>query len=375
MTKEVLQYTEDELRSMSDAELEELLTQAENGESLYNTRQLVEKTLINSLYGAMANKWFPLFNESMAAAITGNGRFFIQKLAKNIESTLQGLMQQDKPYIVYGDTDSVYYHIEPFVNKYIEKNPGLPIGKYVTWADEFEKKIIQPIIEKTINEFAYQLNAYNKDKIGAEREIIADAAVFTAKKKYYARVRDSEGTRYPDDAPKIKVMGLEIIKSSTPPWSKKYLKEAIPHILDKDENDLRNWIKSIKNEFIKVDLNQIAGVGSVSRIDYVIGEKGIPFGSRAAIMHNKYIKDNNLEDQYAPIQAGDKCKRIFLRTPNIFDAEVIAYTNDGFVKEILKSDCVDYDTQFEKNFMKPLDLMVAPLKYNLEKETEDLEDW
>lgn len=107
MTKDVLEYTEDELRSLSDDELEGLLALAENGESLYNTRQLVEKTMINSLYGAMANKWFPLFNESMAAAITGNGRFFIQKLAKNIESTLQGLMQQEKPYIVYGDTDSV----------------------------------------------------------------------------------------------------------------------------------------------------------------------------------------------------------------------------------------------------------------------------
>lgn len=375
MTKNVLDYTEDELRSMSTDDLNNLLHIAENGESLYNTRQLVEKTLINSLYGAMANKWFPLFNESMAAAITGNGRFFIQKLAINIEDALQKLLQQEKPYIIYGDTDSVYYHIEPFVEKYISSNPGLPISDYVTWADNFEKKIIQPVIEQTINEFAHQLNAYNKDKIGAEREIIADAAVFTAKKKYYARVRDSEGTRYPDDAPKIKVMGLEIIKSSTPPWSKKYLKESIPHILDKDENDLRDWIKSIKNEFIKVNLNQIAGVGSVSRIDYKLGEKGIPFGSRAAIMHNQYIKNHGLEDQYAPIQAGDKCKRISLQSPNIFNAELIAYTNDGFVKEIIKAGCVDYDTQFEKNFMKPLDLMVAPLNYNLRKETAELDDW
>jgi len=170
-------------------------------------------------------------------------------------------------------------------------------------------------------------------------------------------------------------MGLEIIKSSTPPWSKKYLKEAIPHILDKDENDLRNWIKSIKNEFIKVNLNQIAGVGGVSRLDYKIGDKGIPFGSRAAIMHNMYIKKHNLEDQYAPIQAGDKCKRISLQTPNVFDTEIIAYTNDSFVKEIQKHNCVDYDTQFEKYFMKPLDLMVAPLNYDLEKETEELDDW
>lgn len=371
----VLKYTEDELRALPDSELEALLSKAEYGESLYNTRQLVEKTMINSLYGAMANKWFPLFNELMAAAITGNGRFFIQKLAINIEDTLQRLLKQDKPYIIYGDTDSVYYHLEPFVEKYIQQNPGLPINDYVEFANTFEKKVIQPVITKTIEEFASQLNAYNKDKIGAEREIIADTAVFTAKKKYYARVRDSEGTRYPDDAPKIKVMGLEIIKSSTPPWSKKYLKEAIPHILDKDETDLRDWIKSIRNEFTKVNLNQIAGVGGVSRIDYEIGEKGIPFGSRAAIMHNQYIKQNNLEDKYAPVQAGDKCKRIFLQTPNVFNSEIIGYTNDGFATEIMKSGCVDYDTQFEKNFMKPLDLMVAPLNYNLRKETAELDDW
>lgn len=373
--KDVLEFTEKELRELPISELELLLKKAEDGESLYNTRQLVEKTMINSLYGAMANKWFPLFNELMAGAITGNGRFFIQNLAINIEDTLQKLLQQEKPYIIYGDTDSVYYHIEPFVERYMQQNPGLPIGDYVTWADNFEKKIIQPVIAKTIDEFANKLNAYNKDKIGAEREIIADAAVFTAKKKYYARVRDSEGTRYSDDAPKIKVMGLEIIKSSTPIWSKKYLKEAIPHILDKDENDLRDWIKSIKNEFTKVNLNQIAAVGSVSRIDYKLGDKGVPFGSRAALIHNKYLKDHNLEDQYAPIQAGDKCKRIFLQTPNVFNSEIIAFTNDGFVKEILKYNCVDYDTNFEKNFMKPLDLMVAPMNYNLDKETAELDDW
>jgi len=373
--KNVLTYTEDELRALPVEELNILLSQAEDGESLYNTRQLVEKTMINSLYGAMANKWFPLFNELMAAAITGNGRYFIQKLAINIEDTLQKLLVQEKPYIIYGDTDSVYYHLEPFIEKYIQQNPGLPINDYVEFADKFEKKVIQPVIEKTIEEFAAQLNAYNKDKIGAEREIIADTAVFTAKKKYYARVRDSEGTRYPDDAPKIKVMGLEIIKSSTPPWSKKYLKEAIPHILDKNENDLRDWVKSIKNEFTKVNLNQIAGVGGVSRIDYKIGEKGTPFGSRAAIMHNHYIKQNNLEDVYAPVQAGDKCKRIFLQTPNVFNTEIIGYTNDGFVKEILKANCVDYDTQFEKGFFKPLDLMVAPLNYDLRKETAELDDW
>lgn len=104
--KDPLEYSEDELHQLSDEELNRLLDDSNNKESLYNTKQLVEKTLINSLYGALANKWFPLFNEEMAAAITGNGRFFIQKLANYIEESLQKMLPQEKPYIVYGDTDS-----------------------------------------------------------------------------------------------------------------------------------------------------------------------------------------------------------------------------------------------------------------------------
>lgn len=370
--KDPLDYTEDELKAMSKQDLELLIKTAKAKEALFDTEQLALKIMMNALYGAMANKYFPLFNEQMAAAITGNGRYFIQKLAKYIEKTLQDMHKSEKPYLIYGDTDSVYYHIEPFMNMYIAKNPNLTIDDYVDWADSFEKKVIQPTIEQTITDFAEELNAYNKDKIGAEREIISDAAVFTAKKKYYARVRDSEGTRFPTDMPKIKVMGLEIAKSSTPVWAKEKLKQAIPHILDKDEIDLRNWVKSIKQEFIKQNLNDIAQSGSVSNLSYKLTDKGLPIGSRAALIHNKYIEDNNLTNIYTPIQAGDKCKRLFLIEPNKFGSNITAFTNDSFIKEI---DCIDYDTNFEKGFMKPLSLMVNVMNYDLEKETENVDDW
>jgi hypothetical protein len=372
VSKDVLEYTEDELNNLSTEDLSLLLKEAENKESLYNTKQSVEKVLINSLYGALGNKHFPLFNEHMAAAITGNGRFFIRLLANNIEATLQDMYKFEKPYIVAGDTDSVYFTIEPFVQRHMEMNPGLSINEYVDWADAFEKKIIQPIIKSTIEEFSNKLNAYNKEKIGAEREVIADSGVFAAKKKYYLRVRDSEGTRYPENDPKIKVMGLEIIKSSTPKWSQKYLKEAIPHILDKDENDLREWLKETKEKFISADLNEISQVGGVSRIDYNLEKDVVPIGSRAAIRHNTYVQENNLTDKYALIQGGDKCKRLFLIEPNKFKSNIIAFTSDNFVDEI---DCVDYDMNFEKSFLNPLKLMVDCLNYNLEKETETLDEW
>jgi len=369
----VTEYNKEYLLTLSDDELIQLLDEAESKESFFNTEQMALKILINSLYGAFANKWFPLLNESLAQAITGNGRFFIQMLANNIEKKLQSLNPSDKPYIVYGDTDSVYFQIEPFMDMFVSKNPNVTLDEQVDWADEFDTKVIKPVIQDTIDRFAYLLNAKNKDAIGAEREIIADAAVFAEQKKYYARVRDSEGTRYPPDDPYIKIMGLEAIKSSTPVWSKIKLKEAIPHILDKDEQELRDWLKQIKSEFLDVDPGDISIVGGVSSLDYVLGGKAIPIGSRAALVHNHFVIEQGLDDSIAPIQPGDKCKRLYLTTPNMLNSNIVAFTNDRFVNHI--RDIIDYDTMFEKGFVKPLELMVKCLKYDLDKETEKLDEW
>lgn len=376
--KDPLDYTEDELKSLSIEELEELKSLSLMKKDFYNTKQLVEKTLINSLYGAIGNVYFPLYNEDIACAITGNGRYFIRLLANNIENKLQSLYESPKPYITYGDTDSIYYQIEPFVNIYKEINPGLTINEYVEWADAFEKKIIQQIIKSTIDNFADNFNAMDKSVIGVEREIIADAIVFNAKKKYFARVRDSEGVRYDENNPYIKVMGLEIAKSSTPLWAKKKLKEAIPHILDKNENDLKDWLKSIKKEFISANPNDICLSGSASNLNYTLGQKGIPIGSRAALVHNNYINSNNLSSKYTLIEPGDKSKRLFLVQPNKLNSDIVSFSNEQFIEELFDesgNSIIDYDKCFEKGFLSALKLMTNALNYNLDKETNDLDDW
>jgi hypothetical protein len=111
----------------------------------------------------------------------------------------------------------------------------------------------------------------------------------------------------------------------------------------------------------------------VSNLGYKLSDKGIPIGSRAALVYNKYINDTNLLNTYNPIQPGDKCKRLFLLEPNKFNSNIIAFTNDNFVKEI--GDCINYDTNFQKGFMQPLNLMVNAMNYNLEKETVNLDEW
>jgi len=373
--KDPLDYSKEELEKLSLNELHELLDIAAHCERKKKTEQGALKVSINSLYGALGNKYFPLFNEDMARGITANGRYFIRKLAIYIEDGLQSLLKSDKKYIIYGDTDSVYYHIEPFMNKYINNNPGLTMSEYVDFADSLEKKIIQPLIQKCINDFAREYHAYNKDVIGCEREVISDAAVFTEKKKYFIRVRDSEGVRYDDDDPYIKVMGLDLIKSTTPNWSKQKLKEAAPKILDSDEQTLRDWIKSIKQGFTKVNQADISIIGGVSNLNYTLGEKGVPFGARSALVHNKFIKDYSLENMFDTIKPGDKCKRLFLITPNILESNIFAYTNEQIIPHLLEHADIDYDMQFEKGFMKLMELMTNCLGYDLEKETANLDDW
>lgn len=371
--KDVLDYTEDELRSMSNDELKELQKEARMKESLFNIKQLVNKRLMNALYGALGNAAFPLFNEHMAAAITGNGRFFIQTLAKYFEEALQRIHPNKTPYLIYGDTDSIYYTIAPLMDKVYEAFPGKEIDFYVDKANEIEQKLLQPVIKKAVGDFCTKLNAYNPSVIWAEREIIADTAVFVAKKKYFARVRDSEGVRYPSDDPYIKVMGLELIKSSTPKWSQKKLKESIPIFLDSSEPDAKRWVNDSKTEFIKTDPADLASVSSVSNIDYNLKtDKGIPIGSRSALVFNNYIKEKDLVSRFEPIRAGDKTKRLFLTKNNPLNSNIVAFNNDEFISEI--KDYIDYDETFFKTFLKPLEIMATALNWNLLNET-DTEDW
>ena len=268
--------------------------------------------------------------------------------------------------------NSVYYQIAPFVDEFKHENPNASLMDCVDFAMNFEKEHISKIIKNTINQFADRLGAYNRSRIGAKVEICADSAIFIAKKRYIARVRDDEGTRFPIESPKLKVMGLEIARSSTPSWCKEKLKEAIPILLDKNENEVKTWIDKIKTEYCSQPLSRIAMNGSISSLNYKLEDKSVPIGSRSGLVYNHYVNSNNLSDRYLNIKPGDKVKRLYLRLPNKFNSNSLAYLTENFESEI---DCVDYDTNFEKTFMSPLEIMTAPLNYDLRKTTQSLDDW
>lgn len=285
--------------------------------------------------------------------------------------------------------NSAYYTIEPFVEEFLKKNPDASLSETIDFCDKFETEVVQPKIQENIDEFCYYLNAMDKSKCGGKREIIADRFILLKKKKYLCRLRANEATVFPDDAPKIKAMGVELIKSSTPKFSIEHMNEALPILFDGSQKDLREWFEKCKTEFKNAPISDIVANMTVNCVDYDLRKDlGIPFNSRASLIYNEFIKKNNLEGSFNLIQAGDKIKYIYLKTPNplgetikvssgkttkLVKPNAIAFIADNFIQYI--KDYIDYDTQFEKTLIKPLEFMTNAINFTVKEKAMDLFDF
>lgn len=358
-------------------ELEYYIETLESAAAGDHITQLTLKILINSLYGALGNRHFLLANPDMAAAITSSGRFFIQLVADNVERRLQELLPSDEPYVKAGDTDSFYYSIANIVKRKFGEDASASTPGIIDWVDSFEKKVVQQIIQDSITEYAEILNIVDPSQIGVEREIISDRAFFVAKKRYAARVLDAEGVRFSLDDPYIKAMGLEIARSSTPVWVKNKLQESISVILDNDQYGVRKWRDETKLQYQNQPIENICAVQSVNSLDYELGEKGIPQGSKAALAHNNWVKQQGLEGEVELLQVGEKYKRCYLLTPNRFGTEIISFGDPKIAKIIEEDGIFDYQTNFQKQFEQPLERMVESMNYDIRDVPVfgSLDDW
>ena len=360
--KEMLKYEQ----MAEDAKDPELIQKYQALATELDVNQLTFKILINSLYGACGNKHFILYNKEIAKAITGNSRFYINLMSKNINNFLCDLCGSGN-YIIYNDTDSVYVQVPNVINEKLPKDPQLATDII----DKFIETKIQPVINSSSQELGSIFNALDASRISAKREAIASSAVFVAKKRYFMKVIDSEGVRFSE--PYLKTMGIDIVRSSTPAFSKKYLKKSVNIILESTEEELKEWLKNIRSLYLDQNLMDIAKISSVSSSKYKLGvDKSIPINSRAFLVSNHYINSLNT-GEFQPLELGEKVRMLYLREPNPLKSNIFAFSNEKFANVF--KDYIDWDTNFNKFFLKPLEIMTDPLNYNLHKETETLEEW
>ena len=336
--------------------------------SKYKNQQLVRKVQLNSAYGAIGNQYCRYYDVEMAEAITISGQLSIRWIEKELNSFLnKTLKTDDYDYVVAIDTDSVYLRLGDLVNKMV---PNASKQKIVDFLDKSCEEIIQPVIDKSYQELAKTMNAYQQ-KMFMGREVIADKGIWTAKKRYILNVLDSEGVRY--DEPYIKVMGIETTRSSTPEAVRNELKQAIKLIINTDEDTVIDFVENARQRFNSLPPEDIAFPRTVRKMSKYSDKNtvygpGCPIAVKGALIYNHLINKLNISKRHAEIRNGEKVKFIYLKIPNPVKERVISFTG-GIPKEFDLSDYIDYDLQFEKAFIDPIKMILDAIGWHHKKES------
>lgn len=339
--------------------------------SSLNSKQMAAKILMNSLYGAMGNVYFRYYDIRIAEGITMTGQLIIRSVANKLnEFVNKEVGTKNVEYSFYSDTDSTYITLGALVEKNLKNKDKQSI---VDVLDKYCSKQIEPTINDACESLSEYLNAYKRN-ITFKREIIADRGIWIAKKRYAVNVYNSEGVSY--DPPKLKVLGMEIVRSSTPAPVRKALKEAVSITLTKDEETLKQYVADLEAKWHTLEPEDIAfprGVNGIKEYSdpNSIFRKGTPIHVRGALIYNHLVTSKGLEKKYQLIQEGDKIKFLYLREPNPFGTHVITFAGE-VPSEFNLREYIDYDTMFEKSFLEPLNSLLSCIGWQV-KETASLE--
>ena len=340
----------------------------------FNNIQMARKIQLNSAYGAIGNEYFRYYKLENAEAITLSGQVSIRWIEDRLNDYLNKLLKTDADYVIAVDTDSVYLNLGPLVET-VYKGREKTNQDVITFLDKVSQTKLEPYIESSYQKLASYVNAYEQKMI-MKRENIADRGIWTAKKRYILNVWDSEGVRYAE--PKLKMMGIEAVKSSTPAPCRKMIKDVLNLIMTKTEDDVIDFIESCRTKFRSLPPEEISfprTVSSVTKYRSVnaIYEKGTPIHARGALLFNHYVKKNKLTKKYSLINNGEKVKFCYLKKPNPIQENVISFIQQ-FPNELKLDNYIDYDLQFEKSFLEPLKIILDSIGWSAER-TVNLESF
>ena len=366
--EKIIESSDNPYEKLSDSELRQLRDQTEKDVAKFNNFQMARKIALNSAYGAIGNQYFRYYKLANAEAITLSGQVSIRWIENKVNDYLNSLLKtKDVDYVIASDTDSIYLNFGPLVDKFFSNKLGEKT-KIVGIIDQICQDKLEPFIEKSYQKLATYVNAYDQ-KMQMKRENIADRGIWTAKKRYILNVWDSEGVRY--EEPKLKMMGIEAVKSSTPAPCRKMIKDALHLMMSGTEDEVIDFIEDARAKFKKLSPEEIAFPRTVSDVNKhknsaTVYGKGCPMHVRGSLLYNHYIKEKGLSNKYSLINNGEKIKFVMLKKANPIRENVISFISD-FPHELGLDKYIDYDLQFDKAFLEPVKVILDAIGWNVEK--------
>jgi DNA polymerase elongation subunit (family B) len=334
-----------------------------------NNIQMAKKIQLNSAYGAIGNNYFRYYKLENAEAITLGGQFSIRWIENRMNKYMNKLLKtQEVDYVIASDTDSIYLHMGPLVDA-VYKGREKTIEGIVSFLDKICEVEFEKYISSSYEALANYVNAYEQ-KMFMKRETIAERGIWTAKKRYILNAWDIEGVRFAE--PKLKIMGIEAVKSSTPAPCREMIKKALTIIMSQTEDDVIDYIAKMRSDFKKLEPSLIAFPRSCNNVDkweskFSIYSKGTPIHVRGALLHNHYIKKNVLESKYSYINNGDKIKFCYLSKPNPIRENVISFQGE-LPTELGLNNYIDYTLMFDKSFVEPLKAVLDAIGWSVERQ-------
>ena len=336
----------------------------ENEMTILENQQMSIKILMNSLYGALGNKHFRYFNNHVAEAITTSGQLSIRWAEEAINKEMNAALDTlGKDYVIAIDTDSLYVNMNELVKKFNPKDP-------VVFLDKICREHFEKVLEKAYAVLAKKMNVM-ENRMEMAREVIANRGVWIAKKRYILNVHNNEGVQYAE--PKMKMMGVDAVRSSTPQVCRDKFKKIFKVIIDEGETATQKFIADFKKEFRQLPPEAVSfprGCNIVKNgITWAdpktIYRKACPIHVRGALLYNHYIKEKGLDKKYELVNNGEKIKFCYLKTPNPIKENIIGYTND-LPKELDLHRFIDYNKQYEKAFVEPIKHLLDALEWDVE---------
>lgn len=336
--------------------------------------QMAKKIQLNSIYGALGNEYFRWFDVRYAESITKGGQLAIKWAERTLNNFMNKTLKTDnKDYVIAIDTDSCYVNASELVKQtYGDNVPDT--AEVVEFLDKAIEKMIEPELQGSYEILADYVNC-DDNKMFMKREAIADRGVWTAKKRYILNLRDEEGVRYAD--PKLKVMGLESVRSSTPGVVREYINNAFRILMKEGREGVIDYIEKCRQEFRQLPFEDVAFPRGCKGINKYLDassiyKKGTPIHVRGALMYNHYLAEWDIT-RSMPVMDGDKVKFCYLKLPNPIRENVIA-TPGTLPREMNMDKYIDYDMQFDKSFVEPIKSVFEAIGWEVEKR-QTLEDF
>ena len=330
----------EDIAKMSEQELIPFRTEIDDLRHEYSLLELGCKVLMNGLYGACANQWFPFFNPNLAADITGECRNLTKTMWHNLEEFFHNTIWErkdlwkqfdfeldeskhkwliSKPISIYSDTDSVYTTYGDFfkcMTKEYQEKYKTDRAK-VDWILKFNKEFLDKQNTKWCEDIYNPRHGQNVHEF--ELETVVRTQINLKKKKYLKGYAYVKGKYY--DVPKVSGTGIELVKSTTPALCREILTDLMHSLMfEYDEEHREEYIymfndkiQQYRKQFYKAqpeEISQSVGIGDYKK--YVINDKeSLILGKQCpvsvqAIARYNYMAHKNGQDNL--IQYSGKIK-------------------------------------------------------------------